>query len=62
MRAHVLLPQARSSLLAGAQPPDDPAERERWDLDRRELYVAMTRARNGLWLAVDRGSLNPAGS
>lgn len=58
--AHVLLPQARSSLLAGAQPPDDPAERERWELDRRELYVAMTRARSGLWLAVDRGSLNPA--
>ncbi|MDO4785158.1 MAG: AAA family ATPase [Propionibacteriaceae bacterium] len=60
--AHVLLPQARSSLLAGAQPPDDPADRERWDLDRRELYVAITRARNGLWLAVEPGPRSPAGA
>lgn len=36
-------------------PPEDGVERERWDLTRRELYVAMTRARDGLWVGI-RGS------
>lgn len=50
---HVLLPEVHGVHLAGMQAPNDPAERERWDLERRELYVAMTRARDSLWLAVD---------
>ena len=31
---------------------DDDGARERWDLSRRELYVAMTRARDGLWVGI----------
>ncbi|MFZ0530949.1 MAG: UvrD-helicase domain-containing protein [Propionicimonas sp.] len=34
------------------QPPTEETERERWDLTRRELYVAMTRARDGLWVGI----------
>jgi hypothetical protein len=30
----------------------EPADAERRELDRRELYVAMTRARDGLWVGV----------
>lgn len=30
----------------------DPGSRERRELDRRALYVAMTRARDGLWVGV----------
>lgn len=52
---HVLLPDVSSELLASAQPPADDVARERWDLARRELYVAMTRARDGLWLVLERG-------
>lgn len=37
---------------ADAQAPAADADRERWDRDRRELFVAMTRARDGLWVAV----------
>ena len=33
-------------------PRDDDAALERRDLQRRELYVAMTRARDGLWVGV----------
>ncbi|HEU0206986.1 MAG TPA: UvrD-helicase domain-containing protein [Pseudolysinimonas sp.] len=33
-------------------PRVDDAARERRDLQRRELYVAMTRARDGLWVGV----------
>ena len=33
-------------------PPDDGTERERWTLRRREVYVGMTRARDGLWVAL----------
>jgi len=33
-------------------PPADDTERERWDLTRRELYVAMTQARDGLWVGI----------
>ena len=30
----------------------DDTDRERWDLTRRELYVALTRARDGLWVGT----------
>jgi len=32
--------------------PVDATERECWELRRRELYVGMTRARDGLWVGV----------
>lgn len=49
---HVLLADARADDLAAADPPADGADRERWELRRRELYVAMTRARDGLWVGT----------
>ena len=48
----VLLPDVRPDHIGDAEPPADGAERERWERLRRELYVAMTRARDGLWLGV----------
>lgn len=48
----VLLPDVQAHQIGEAQPPTDGAERERWELLRRELYVAMTRARDGLWVGV----------
>jgi hypothetical protein len=48
----VLLPDVRAHQIGDAQPPTDGAERERWERLRRELYVAMTRARDGLWVGV----------
>ncbi len=48
----VLLPDVRPQQIGDAKPPIDGAERERWERLRRELYVAMTRARDGLWLGV----------
>ena len=33
-------------------PTDDGQAREAWALRRRELYVAMTRARDGLWVGI----------
>ncbi|MBU4335790.1 MAG: UvrD-helicase domain-containing protein, partial [Actinobacteria bacterium] len=50
--AHVLLPDVTPDLLADAVPPSAPTARETWDLTRRELYVAMTRARVALWVGV----------
>ncbi len=47
----VLIPDVPRAQTAGI-PPADEAEHERWDLSRRELYVAMTRARDGLWVGV----------
>lgn len=47
----VLLPDVRLADIDGSPPTDD-AERERWTLLRREMYVGMTRARDGLWRAV----------
>lgn len=44
--AHVARDWLRSA------PTDDGAARERWALRRRELYVAMTRARDGLWVGI----------
>lgn len=47
----VLIPDIRREHTI-TEPPMDDTERERWDLTRRELYVAMTRARDGLWVGV----------
>jgi superfamily I DNA/RNA helicase len=49
---HVLLADVRADQLGGTEPPSDGAERERWERQRRELYVAMTRARDGLWVGI----------
>ncbi len=43
--ARVYLPQAETYLVTAGQ-----AERERVERERRELFVAMTRARDGLWV------------
>lgn len=47
----VLIPDLRRED-ALSQPPSNDSEREHWELRRRELYVAMTRARDGLWVGV----------
>ena len=47
----VLIPDIRREHTI-TQPPTDETDRERWDLTRRELYVAMTRARDGLWVGI----------
>ena len=53
---HVLLTDVKAEWLAAENSFDDPnldeISREERTLLRRELYVAMTRARDGLWLAV----------
>lgn len=48
----VLLADVRRDWLAEQASGDDDAESERSVLLRRELYVAMTRARDGLWVGV----------
>jgi superfamily I DNA/RNA helicase len=53
--AHVLLTQVPSALLPGQESPllsEDGAAAEHTELQRRELYVAMTRARSGLWIGT----------
>lgn len=47
----VLIPDIRHEHTITAPPTDD-TERERLDLTRLELYVAMTRARDGLWIGI----------
>ncbi|MCU1439596.1 MAG: nuclease [Rhodoglobus sp.] len=47
----VLLAGVSSGLLSGAA-PTEAAALERHGLQRRELYVAMTRARDGLWVGA----------
>ncbi|MEA5053134.1 MAG: hypothetical protein VB093_06785, partial [Propionicimonas sp.] len=47
----VLIPDIRREHTV-TEPPTEDTERERWDLTRRELYVAMTRARDGLWVGI----------
>lgn len=42
----------RDLIASDARPPAADDDRERWDRDRRELFVAMTRARDGLWVAI----------
>jgi superfamily I DNA/RNA helicase len=44
----VLLPYVESSLMRSAAPADDYLA-EIWLMRKRELYVAMTRARDSLW-------------
>ena len=48
----VLMADVPLEAIGGGAPPEDGAERERWELRRRELYVGMTRARDGLWVGV----------
>jgi superfamily I DNA/RNA helicase len=48
----VLVVRTPLRLLEAAPLGLDSAESERRELDRRELYVAMTRARDGLWVGV----------
>lgn len=48
----VLMPDVRPEQIGDVEAPADDAERERWERLRRELYVAMTRARDGLWLGI----------
>ncbi|WIB61436.1 3'-5' exonuclease [Curtobacterium sp. MCLR17_007] len=48
----VLLPHVPAKLLADAPDTESVAARERRELDRRELYVGMTRARDGLWVGA----------
>lgn len=47
----VLVVRAPGELLDG-EPGDDDGLAERRDLERRELYVALTRARDGIWVGV----------
>lgn len=48
----VLVCGVPEALISAELPPAGDADRERWDRDRRELFVAMTRARDGLWVGV----------
>jgi hypothetical protein len=48
----VLVARASAQLLETAWSSTNEAEAERRELDRRELYVAMTRARDGVWVGV----------
>jgi superfamily I DNA/RNA helicase len=50
----VLLPHVPAKLLADPPTTESESEsaKERRELDRRELYVGMTRARDGLWVGV----------
>lgn len=48
----VLIADAWADQIGDASPRAEGAERERWELRRRELYVGMTRARDGLWVGV----------
>lgn len=41
-----------ASLYDGPGPENDETARERWEISRRELFVGMTRARDGLWVGV----------
>ena len=47
---HVLLGRVAGELLAHAVEGLDDGARERREIERRELYVGMTRARDGLWV------------
>lgn len=48
----VLVVRTPSRLLQTGTANQESVENERRELDRRELYVAMTRARDGLWVGV----------
>ncbi len=49
---HVLVARAPSKLLSATSEVADTGAAERRALERRELYVAMTRARDSLWVGV----------
>jgi len=46
----VLLARVQESLMVPAVAGLSDGELERREIDRRELYVGMTRARDGLWV------------
>ncbi|MBX3091202.1 MAG: hypothetical protein KF801_01685 [Cryobacterium sp.] len=48
----MLVVRTPARLLQKSAGNQEVVETERRDLDRRELYVAMTRARDGLWVGV----------
>ena len=48
--AHVFLPRLTDGLSTRWSDETESAHRERVERERRELYVGMTRARDGLWL------------
>ncbi len=50
----VLLARVDGSLLSPAAEELDEGAHERREIERRELYVGMTRARDGLWVGLDR--------
>jgi len=56
----VLLARVDPALLGSGVEPTGETDRERRDLDRRELYVAMTRARDGLWVGARSLAVRPA--
>ncbi|NII51000.1 nuclease-related domain-containing DEAD/DEAH box helicase [Frigoribacterium endophyticum] len=56
----VLVARVKPELLEHDAPaPSSETERERRELDRRELYVAMTRARDGLWVGTRTSDVFP---
>jgi UvrD-like helicase C-terminal domain/AAA domain/Nuclease-related domain len=54
--AHVFIPDRDRYPRPRAPHESDGAYRERTELERRVLFVAMTRARDGLWLGLSPGS------
>lgn len=58
--AHVFIPDLHLTPAARSADESDEAFRERCELEHRQLFVAMTRARDGLWLGrVDPGIERP---
>ncbi|MGB3910243.1 MAG: 3'-5' exonuclease [Pseudolysinimonas sp.] len=49
---HVLVAHTPARLVGPAVPENGQDAGERVEMERRELYVAMTRARDGLWVGV----------
>lgn len=50
----VLVARVRESLLGNVAPTGDDGPSERWEIERRELNVGVTRARDGLWAGRTR--------
>ena len=48
--AHVFIPDLHLTPRVRGRHESDEAFRERCELEHRQLFVAMTRARDGLWL------------
>jgi superfamily I DNA/RNA helicase len=49
---HVLVAHAPAALVGASATESDQDAGERIEIEQRELYVAMTRARDGLWVGV----------